>query len=393
MTIGVRGQQAGDKNRPYWVHIWQGDLSGGGAFGASGGWTRYDAGIPPREVDFANDTSYIRCIRNCFPRRGDTRIAPVYEIVNSTRYNPIPNNDGRPPSVTAFIPDGLPGETGAISAFFPPIAVEVDCQQTPLRIEGGQIPTIYDITLTAEGFIREETTNRILAPFNVTTVTRGPGPIIGYTVSQYSFGTGQKDLRSVVYYQEGSGIGDFKKNFRLSLAALLGEDPNMTMEGDSYYFDVDTITLDNLVRADGLDDQCATSACNVNYELNYYLTSDTNTIITENLDALGLNFVVFKLTLTGNPGDVSRQVLASNIDDTVVQPIRQALGNEVIVSAPILNIDCTYDVNGQLPGCFIETPETCQVTIRDQSGVLFQQTYFGRPEIETSSEYITEFDT
>lgn len=389
MSIGVRGQQAGDKDRPYWVYVWQGDLSGGGAFGAQGGWTRYDAGIPPRQVNYANNTSTIRCIRNCSPRRGSEPAAsPVYQVTNETASNPIPNNDGRPPAVTAFVPDGLPGETGGIAAFFPPIVVDVDCQQSPLRIVGGQIPTIYDVTLKAEGFIREETTNKILAPFNVTTTTRGPGPIIGYTVSQYTFGTGQKDLRSVVYYQEGNSIGDFKKNFRLSLSSLLGEDPNMTIEGNSYYFDVDTVVLENLVRADGLTDECGTSSCNVNYEVNYYLTSNPNNIITINPQANGLEFVVAKLTLSGNPGDTRRQVLASNQDNTIVQPIRQALSNEVFVSAPILFIDCTYDVNGQLPGCFIESPETCQVTISDRSGVIFQQNYFGRPDIETSSEYI-----
>ena len=389
VSIGQRGQQAGDKDRPHWVYIWQGDLSSGGAFGALGGWVRYDAGYPQRRVNFANEDSFIECIRNCNPRRGNVPgPPPVYRVVNRTAQNPIPDNDGRPPSVTAFVPEGLPGETGAIPAFFPPISVDVDCQQTPLRIEGGQIETIYDLTLTAEGFIREETTNRLLAPFNVSTVARGPGPIIGYTVSQYTFGTGQKDLRAVVYYQVDDTLADFRKNFRLSLSALLGDSPNMTLEGNIYYFDIETVTLDNLVRADGLDDSCGTSFCDVTYELNYYETGNPTNIITEEVTASGLSFVVYKLTLTGSPGDVSRQVLASNIDDTVVQPIRQALSNEVIVSAPILNIDCTYDVNGQLPGCFVETPETCQVTISDRSGVLFQQTYFGRPEIETSTELV-----
>ena len=53
---------------------------------------------------------------------------------------------------------------------------------------------------------------------------------------------------------------------------------------------------------------------------------------------------------------------------------RQAVANEVFVSAPIIYINCIYDVNEQVPSCFIKSPERCQVTILYRSGVLLQKT-------------------
>jgi len=392
MTIGSRARQVADKDRPYWVYIWQGDLNGGGQFGASGGWVRYESGQPGRRVDLGRSRGYIRCIANCSP---GSNVPAVYEYNNQEIDNPIPNNSGREPSVTAFIPQGLPGETGAIASFFPPITVDIDCQQSPLRIEGGQIPTIYDLTISARGFIRDFDTDEIIVPFNVSTTTRGPGPIIGYTVTQYTFGQGQKDLRTNVYYSDSSAIGDFSKNFKLSLSSLLGDNPNMTIEGDRYFFDVDEVTLDNLVRADGIDDQCGTSACNVAFEVNYYLDNDPGqTNINIAPTPTDVQFVVARIGLTGNPGEDGRSVVAyseGDVQSAVIYTAFTASGplpGEVITSAPLLGINCTYDINGQLPGCFIESPETCNVTIRDRAGILLDQTYFGRPIIETSSEYI-----
>lgn len=389
MSIGIRGKQVADKDRPYWVYVWQGDLSGGGVFGASSGWVRYDAGQPGRRVDLGRRRGIVTCVGNCGPG-GDNAI---YEYVGQEIENPIPNNDGRPPDTTAFIPQGLPGQTGAIPSFFPPIKVDIDCQQSPLRIEGGQIPTLYDLTISASGFVKDFDTDEIIVPFNVSTTTRGPGPIIGYTVSQYTFGNGSKDLRANVYYSDGTAIGDFSKPFRLSLSSILGSAPNMTIEGNRYYFDVEQVILDNLVRADGIDDQCGTSGCTIDFEVNYYLENDPNTIITLPQSS-NVQFVAERIALTGNPGEDGRSVIAYSAGDVQSETLYTAftasgpLPGEVIVSAPLLNINCTYNVNGQLPGCFIESPETCNVTISDRSGILLDQTYFGRPIIQTSSEYI-----
>lgn len=386
MSIGSKGKQVGDKDRPYWVYVWQGDLSGGGVFGASGGWVRYDQSQPGRQVNLAREKGYIRCVGNCGPS-GDNAI---YEYRTQEIENPIPNNDGRPPAVTAFIPQGLPEQTGAIPSFFPPIKVDIDCQQSSLRIEGGQLPTIYDLTISASGFIKDLDTDEIIVPFNVSTTLRGPGPIIGYTVSQYTFGDGAKDLKAHVYYSEGEAIGDFSKPFRLSMSSILGSTPNMTIEGNRYYFDVEQVILDNLVRTDGINDQCGTSACIIDFEVEVF--TQGNPTPEYRTETAQVQFVATRIEIetiqTGN------RLLAFSEDELTSTVIYQAfpsdglLPGETITQAVLLNINCTYDVNGQLPGCFIESPETCNVTISDRSGILLDQTYFGRPIIQTSSEYI-----
>lgn len=391
MSIGSRSRQIADKDRPYWIYIWQGDLSGGGQFGAAGGWVRYDGGQPGRRVDLSRERGLIECIANCTP--GGT-LTPIYQYNSQEIVNQIPNNDGRPPAVTAFIPQGLPGQTGIIASFFPPITVDIDCQQSPLRIEGGQIPTIYDLTLSARGFIKDFDTNEIIVPFNVSTTTRGPGPIIGYTVSQYTFGQDQRDLRSHVYYSDGVNIGDFSKPFKLSLSSLLGNSPNITIEGNRYFFDVQEVILDNLVRADGINDQCGTSACIIEFEVNYFIADDPQQTNISTRETATVQFTAARISVDGTAGEEGRSIIAYNIDNTESTIIYTAfngsglLPGEVITSAPLININCTYDINGQLPGCFIESPETCNVTIRDRAGILLDQTYFGRPNIETSSEYI-----
>lgn len=394
MSLGQRTQQQAAKNRPFWVYVWQGDLSGGGAFGAKGGWVRYDAGVPGRRVDLSRTSSVLRCIRNCNPSGGSGfGEGPVYEYRSENIKNPIPNNDGRAPSVMAFVPAGAPGETGAITSFFPPIKVEVDCQQSPLRIEGGQIPTLYDCTIQATGYIRDFGTDNIIVPFTVETTLRGPGPIIGYTVSQYTFGANQKDLRANVYYtDENNQIGDFRKNFRLSLSSLLGAGQNMTLEGDQYYFDVDEVLLTNLVRADGIDDQCGTSACTITFEAVIYTQGNEN-LYTETITST-LQFIVDRLEIkpaieTGNA--VYAVDESGTREEIVFQAFKSDGGSiegEAVIEVRFIDRICTYSVNAQLPGCFIETPETCNVRISDRSGILLDQTYFGRPVIETSSEYI-----
>lgn len=382
----IRVDQIPNKNRPYWVWVWQGNLTGGGIFGAAGGWTRYDGGQPGKRVDLRQGSSVFRCL-NCGP---GTKI-PTYEYINRLG-GEFKSNTGRPPSVTAFVPAGLPGQTGPIVSFFPPITVDIDCQQSPLRINGGQIATIYDVTLSASGFIRDFETGAIIIPFNVETTLRGPGPIAGYTVSQYTFDAGARDLRANVYYTDANNqLGDFRKDFRLSLSALLGDNPNMTLEGNNYYFDVKEVILENLVRADGLDDQCGTSACNITFEVEIF--TQGNPVPRYEEVTQTLQFVVSRIQI--EPGlQTGNTVVAYSKGDAQSEVIFQALPSDggpvpgdTVSTAALLDIDCTYDVNGALPGCFIESPETCNVTIRDQVGILLDQTYFGRPVITTSSEY------
>jgi hypothetical protein len=394
MSTGQYTQQQAAKDRPYWVYVWQGDISGGGVFGAEGGWVRYDAGVPGRRVDLTRERSVVTCIANCNPPRGTVPVTPIYKYEKEQIQNEIPNNDGRPPSVTAFVPAGLPGKTGAISSFFPPIKVEVDCQQSPLRIEGGQIPTIYDITIRANGVIKEFGTDKIIVPFSVETTLRGPGPITGYTVSQYTYGNNQKDLRANVYYSnKNNQLGDFRKNFRLSMSTLIGGGQNMTLEGDQYFFDVDQVVMTNLVRADGLTDQCGTSACDIGFEVVLVSQDDSDNSYTDYSTAT-LQFPVGRLAI--EPGvQTGNEVVAYSEDNSIKQTVYQAFSSdgssipgETITEVRFIDRNCTYSVNGSLPGCFIESPETCNVRISDRSGILLDQTYFGRPDIQTSSEYI-----
>ena len=401
MSHGARNNQQADKDRPYWIWIWQGDLSGGGVFGAAGGWTRVDQGQPTGPIDLSDNIrrrtqSRRRCILNCTPG-GNQR--PVYETQSETVDDPVPDNGGRAPSVEAFVPAGLPGQTGVITSFFPPITVDVDCQQSPLRIEGGQIPTIYDLTISARGYIRDYTTDEIIIPFNVSTVARGPGPIIGYTVNQYAFGPGQRDLKANVYYSdENNNIGDFEQKYGLSMSTLGGSGlSNMTLEGGNYYFDVLEVTLDNLIRADGLSDGCGNTACSGFVEYTYEVTDNPGVIITESQDIdPPVPWIIVRAGLTGNPGETGRSVVVYGADElTQNQLVFQAftgggaLPGEILHTAALTDVSCDYTVNSQLPGCFIETPETCNVTIRDQQGILLDQTYFGRPTIDISSEYST----
>ena len=401
-AIGPRGSQQSDKDRPYWIWIWQGDISGGGNFGGGGGWQKFNSGSPTGPIDLSNNNaggrnqSRRRCVLNCTPTQGTERKDPVFETVEENVDTPIPDNQGRPPIVEAFTPAGLPGETGAITSFFPPITVDIDCQQSPLRIEGGQIETIYDLTISARGYLRDFVTDEIIIPFNVSTVVRGPGPIVGYTVSQYSFGTGQRDLRANVYYSdENNNIGDFKKDFQLSMQTITGGQNNMTLEGLNYYFDVLEVTLDNLTRTDGLSDNCGTTACTADIEFTYELTDNPGVVITDTIDVdPPVPWIIRRVAIVGTPGTTGNQIFVyGDNEPTQNQLIFTAftgggpLPGEVLLTAAFTDISCDYTVNSQLPGCFIETPETCNVTIRDQQGILLDQTYFGRPTIDVSSEY------
>lgn len=395
MSVGSRSQQRADKNRPYWVHIAQGGLNGGGAFGGNGGFVLYNQGGPGPEINLINQppTTGYECIR-C---GGGDQPPIIRESNENNPLPPIPNNTPNPPAVTAFQPAGLPGETGAIVSFYPPITVDIDCQQSPLRIEGGQEFVLYDLEISARGLIRDFYTNEVLTSFNVNTTVRGPGPITGYTVTQYTWGVNTRDLRANVYYRTADNqLADFKKNFNLSLSTITGNSPDLTLEGNNYFFDVEEVTLDNLVRADGANDQCGNSACEVDVEFTYEWTDNPGVIITQTVNAPSLPFTVNRVALSGPPLSVGQSVIVYSEGDVESQVIFIAntgggpLPGQVLLTAALTSINCTYDVNGQLPGCFIETPETCNVTIRDQAGILLDQTYFGRPEVTVSDQYPPE---
>ena len=369
MTIAIRSSQLSDKDRPYWVWVWQGDLSEGGNFGAPGGWTRYNKGQPGKRADLNQDEGVFSCL-DCIPGIQ----TPSYEYTDATK-GEIKSNTARPPLVTAFVPACLPGQTELIVSFFPPINIDIGCLQSPLKITGGQIATVYDVTLSASGFIKDAETNEIIMRFKVETTLSGPGPIVGYTVSQYAFGAGARDLRANVYYTDSNNqLGDFRKDFKLSLSALLGDDPNMTLEGNNYYFKVEEVTLENLVRADSLSDQCGTSNCTIKFELEIFTQGNPVSRYEEITQTL--QFVVYRIEIetiqTGN---------------RVFEAFAGPGSAETVTTAALLDIDCNYDVNGALPGCSIESPESCNITIRDQVGILLDQTYFGKPIITTSSEY------
>ena len=379
MRTGILAQQNDPQARPYWVWVFQGDL------GPNGGWVRYNAGFPGSIINLDRNRSYIRC-NNCSPggiNSSYSRYNNSFQIEN--------HNSGKPPITEIFVPAGLPGETGAIVSFYPPITYTIDCEQSDLRIYGGQTTDDYELTITASGFILDFNTDEIIIPFKATTKIQGPGPIVGYTVSQYTFGPGQRDLRANVYYtDENNNLGDFRKEFKLSLSDLETEDTNMTLSGFNYYFDVDKVTLDNITRVDGANDQCGNSKCILTFDVNYTDQTDLNTIQTER-KILNMNFTVDRIVIEPEVNYPGNRVVAYNKEGDYSEVVYQAFGgtasiSEYIQSAPLINIECEYTVDINNPSCFIETPEVCNLTIKDQSGILLDQTYFGRPIVSVTNQ-------
>ncbi len=400
-SIGPRSSQQADKDRPFWIWIRQGSLDGGGDFGGSGGWTRVDNGQPTGLIDLNKPTGRQqqrrRCIQNCSGGFGSEGPEPIYETRSETTQEPIPDNGGREPSVEAFVPAGLPGNTGAIVSLFPPLTVDISCQQSPLRIEGGQQDTLYDLTLRVNGRILDNNTNELLMPFSADKVVRAPGPIIGYTASQYAYDAGKRDIKLDVFFSdENNNIGNVSREMFLSMQTLAGGLNNMTLEGDNYYFDVESVVLENLVRADAQPDGCSNTACFAEVEIELESTDNIGVYykITRTVDP-PVPWIIKRVAPTTDRFTTGGQVIVYGEDEVNEQQlVFQAfagdgffLPGERIRSAAFISIDCDHTVNAQLPGCFIETPETCNVTIRDQSGILFDQTYFGRPEVEVSDTY------